>query len=246
MKSNTCIPPHSISSRGWMIFASEQDREIAWNEARLNSDEKLKESLGRSSLDLPSFREAVEVRFIGAKFGKDLRSDELNQSFQLRLVADNFGYVLANVRELFLSGVVTHCVLDLAVPGGGVSSVSGERQCGPAGYSRAGLRFKIKQSGCIRLGLTTCCASLNYEGSTKTNAHRKRTAPCRSLAVSGYRPTLGGCKSRQKLRAARSGFERVRRLRQGSVQKIERRRRDQVYSAQRLSAPTGAIETIVK
>jgi hypothetical protein len=32
----------------------------------------------------------------------------------------------------------------------------GERQCGPAGYSRAGLRFKIKLTGCIRLGLTTC------------------------------------------------------------------------------------------
>jgi len=37
--------------------------------------------------------------------------------------------------------------------------ISGERPCGPAGYSRAGLRFKIKQSGCIRLGLTTCSSS---------------------------------------------------------------------------------------
>jgi hypothetical protein len=32
----------------------------------------------------------------------------------------------------------------------------GERNSGPAGYSRAGLRFKNKLTGCIRLGLTPC------------------------------------------------------------------------------------------
>jgi len=108
------------------VFKSQNDISTAWNEAYLAEDEALKESLSRSTLDLMGFRQAIELVHPGATFGEDLSSDDTEKSFQLRLVAEDFGYVLAEVRKLLVSGVVTHCSLDLVMAG---SSIPNERRC---------------------------------------------------------------------------------------------------------------------
>ena len=115
---------HSLSPRGWMVFKSQNDLSTAWNEAYLAEDEALKDSLSRSTLDLMGFRQSIELRHPGATFGEDFSSDDVKKSFQLRLVAEDFGYVLAEVRKLLASGVVTHCSLDLVMAG---SEISAER-----------------------------------------------------------------------------------------------------------------------
>ena len=121
-----------MSSRGWLVFKSEQDIEAAWNDARMMRDAGMEERLARSTLDLAGFRQAVEMRYPGAVFGVNMASDVPDQSFQLCLVTDDFGYVLAKVRDLLLSGVVTHCGLNLALPSVG-SLVSAEsRSAGTA------------------------------------------------------------------------------------------------------------------
>jgi hypothetical protein len=112
-----------LNARGWSVFSSEAAREIASNQAHFDRDDEAIERLSRrSTLDLPAFRNAVENRFSGAVFEEYVSSDSGDQSFKLRLIAEDFGYVLANVRELLLSGVVTHCSLDLVSVGSLISS----------------------------------------------------------------------------------------------------------------------------
>ena len=68
------------------------------------------------SLCLPGFRKEIELRFAGAILHEYVAADNVDQSFQLHLVADDFGHVLAKVSELLLSGVVAHCSLNLSLP----------------------------------------------------------------------------------------------------------------------------------
>lgn len=115
------------SSYGWRVFESEAEREIAENEARYlrssaeteeqrnAADELMDSLLTESSLSLPGFCKEIELRFPTARFSEHLASEDVDKSFNLYLVAENFGYVLAKVRELLVSGVVTHCSLDLSV-----------------------------------------------------------------------------------------------------------------------------------
>ena len=105
------------SSRGWLVFSSEDAREIALNDARLRGDREMEERiLSKSSLDLPAFRKQLELRVSGAKFLENPPTDDVQDSFQLHLIAEDFGNVFSKIRELFLSGVITHCSLDLALP----------------------------------------------------------------------------------------------------------------------------------
>lgn len=125
-----------MSSRGWLVFKSEQDIEVAWNDARMMRDAGMEERLTRSSLDLAGFRNAIENRYPVAVFGVNVATYSPDQAFELRLVADDFGYVLAKVRDLLLSGVVTHCSLDLVMAGSKISAERCAHATGPAGWRR--------------------------------------------------------------------------------------------------------------
>lgn len=100
----------------WNIFESEQAREIAMNEAKAARDEAaFTDICDRSSLNFPGFSEALKLRdATGFRiFGVKVASKDTDQLLELSLVGNDLSYLFAKVRELLLSGVVTHIGVDI-------------------------------------------------------------------------------------------------------------------------------------
>lgn len=100
----------------WNIFESEQARESAMNEAKAARDEAaFTDICDRSSLNFPGFSEALKLRdATGFRiFGVKVASKDTDQLLELSLVGNDLSYLFAKVRELLLSGVVTHIGVDI-------------------------------------------------------------------------------------------------------------------------------------
>jgi hypothetical protein len=100
----------------WSVFESEQAREIAMNEAKAaKAEATFTDICERSSLDFPGFGKALKLRdATGFRvFGVKVAAKDTDQLLELSLVGDDLSYLFAKVRELLLSGVVTHISIDI-------------------------------------------------------------------------------------------------------------------------------------
>ena len=103
-------------NKEWKIFENEQARAIAMNEAKVARDEAtFTDICERSSLDFPGFGKALKLRDAAgfSIFGVKVATKDADQLLELSLVGDDLSYLFAKVRELLLSGVVTHIGIDI-------------------------------------------------------------------------------------------------------------------------------------